>query len=143
MRPTPPTRDDSRQTDASLANASIAEQDLDLILQVEDHDKLDFEPDEGVLDNTTEVHNTLKCFRLRDAFRTRGTRNPTTTRGRNEDLGCYNKLLQSRADMIHDLTQFYTLYSTLIYYIYYLYQIGRAIVPQISNACTMSIIVCQ
>ena len=37
----------------SVSNSTMGEQDLDLILNVEDHD-LDFEPEEGILDDTVE-----------------------------------------------------------------------------------------
>ena len=132
--------DDPADNPASAANNStMAEEDLDLILQVEEHDKLDFEPDEAVLDTTTEVNCNNQCFSLRKPFRTKRTRCPR----RNEETGCNNILPSARMKCFHDPNQFYILYSNLIYYLYYLYYIGRTIVPQISNACIMSIIVCQ
>ena len=122
----------------SVNNSTMAEEDLDLILQVEEHDKLDFEPDEAVLDTTTEVNCINHCLSLRKPFRTTRTRSP---RRRNEEFGCHNTFPSDQRKRIYDL--FYNLYSTLIYYLYYLYHIGRTIVPQISNSCFMSIIVCQ
>ena len=123
----------------SVNNSTMAEEDLDLILQVEEHDKLDFEPDEAVLDTTTEVNCVNQCFSLRKPFRMIRTRSPR----RNEENGCHNKFPSDQTKCIYDLFQFYNLYSTLIYYLYYLYYIGRTIAPQISNSCIMSIIVCQ
>ena len=57
-------------------NSTMGEQDLDLILNVEDHDQLDYEPEEGILDNTMEVKLFNQLFSLRPDFRMRRRRIP-------------------------------------------------------------------
>ena len=69
----------------SACSSTLGEQDLDLILQVEDHN-LDLELEEDILDNTTKINSLNKCFSLRNTFRTRRTSKPR----RNEGCGCCN-----------------------------------------------------
>ena len=70
----------------SASNSTMEEQDLDLILNVEDHDHLDFEPEEDILDDTVEVNSFNKLFSLRSDFRMGRI---SRLQG-SEDGGCHN-----------------------------------------------------
>ena len=127
---------------AEANNSTLAEQDLDLILNVEDHD-LDFEPEEAILDNTVEVKTFNKLFSLRPDFRTRRRRIPKHQGS--ETSGCTNKRTHtSETDFIKmQKLSIYDFNPILIYYLYYLYHIGRAVCPQISIVIINDFIVCQ
>ena len=134
---TPPeTRASSRPS-----NSSLGEQDLDLILNVQDHDQLDFEPEEGILDDTIEVKCVNKFLSLRPDFRTdrRGT---TRLPRRDEEIGCLNITSQRTTNFINQKSIFINEITTIIIYLYYLYYISRTSRPQISIVISYERIVC-
>ena len=127
---------------ANTNNSTMGEQDLDLILNVEEHDQLDFEPEEGILDNTMEVKLFNPLFSLRPDFRTRRRRIPGLPGSK--DLGCLNTKPKSHPDFIKMQNLFINEFNTiLIYYLYYLYHVSRAFCPQISFVMSNDLIVCQ
>ena len=124
----------------SASNSTMEEQDLDLILNVEDHDHLDFEPEEDILDDTVEVNSFNKLFSLRPDFRMGRI---SRLQGRSEDGGCHNITHHKETNFITTRkTLFINEFTTIIIYLYYLYFISRTSCPQISIVILNDRIVC-
>ena len=130
------------RSSVTSTNSTLGEQELDLILNVEDHD-LDFEPEEGILDNTTEVKMFNQFFSLRPDFRTR-RRGTSKLLRRSDADGCLNIELSRGKNFIkRRKLLFINEITTIIYsYLYYLYHISRAFSPQISIVILYDRIVC-
>ena len=115
-------------------------EELDLILHVTDDDKLDYEPDEAILDttnNTNKVHfnNDLLSFRNKFRMAPRCDEEAPKSTWNGMDINI----------MIINQNLFYLIHH--IYYLSYLSHIGRVINPQISSVsiipCESYEIVCQ
>ena len=125
--------------------------DDELILQPSKEDMLDFEPEEPdyrLLDSTdtTKVTiNKLYCYReFRNKFRTMIRTEERAARTCNE-----RKIIMDSMNVIacNHPYLFYSYYQPLIYYLWYLCQIGRSIRSQKDYAsivpCESRVILCQ
>ena len=127
---------------SSSNNSTLGEQDLDLILNVQDHDQLDFEPEEGILDNTVEVKRLNHFFSLRPDFRMI-RRKTTRLLRRNESIGCHNITSQNEINFMQaKMSLFIQEIITIYINLYYLYNISRISYPQISTVILFDAIVC-